>query len=106
MRTTLPAALCAAAATLLLGSGLAAAQPAPDVVGLSEQQAIALLDAEGIPYRITNRAGNLSGECRVTEQRDRGYRTEVDYVYDHDDDEFDRVERQVWLGVGLVVVCR
>lgn len=107
MRITATAtvAACATAVALLLGGGTAAAETAPNVVGMNEGAALAALDAEGVPYSVVNRSGSAMTECRVTEQRDRGYRTEVDMVYDHDDNEFDRVETQVWQGVGLTVVC-
>lgn len=107
MRTTVTAtaAATAAVAALLLGAGTASAQPSNSVVGMSESAARAILDAEGVPYTVLNRSGTSSTACTVTEQRDRGYRTETDMVYDHDDHEFDRIETQVWRGVGLVVVC-
>lgn len=106
LRTSVTAAVCAAAASVLLGTGTAAAaQPAPNVVGMSEHSARAALEAQGVPYGVVNRAGTASGDCHVTEQRDRGYRTEIDMRYNHDKDEFERVETQVWRGVGLAVVC-
>ena len=106
LHTSVTAAACAAAATVLLGTGTAAAaQPAPNVVGMSEHSARAALEAQGVPYGVVNRAGTASGDCHVTEQRDRGYRTEIDMRYNHDKDEFERVETQVWRGVGLAVVC-
>ncbi|MDV6293622.1 PASTA domain-containing protein [Rhodococcus aetherivorans] len=87
LRTSVTAAVCAAAASVLLGAGTAvllgagtaaAAQPAPNVVGMSEHSARAALEAQGVPYGVVNRAGTASGDCHVTEQRDRGYRTEID----------------------------
>lgn len=106
LHTSVTAAVCAAAASVLLGAGTAAAaQPAPNVVGMSEHSARAALEAQGVPYGVVNRAGTASGDCHVTEQRDRGYRTEIDMRYNHDKDEFERVETQVWRGVGLAVVC-
>jgi len=95
----------ATAAALLLGGTAASAAPVPSVVGMSESAARATLDAEGVPYTVLNRSGTSSDSCTVTEQRDRGYRTETDTVYDRDDHEFDRIETQVWRGLGLVVVC-
>ncbi|MEZ5153212.1 PASTA domain-containing protein [Rhodococcus zopfii] len=104
--TSAAAAVTAAtAAALLLGGPAAAAEPVPSVVGMSESTARATLTEEGVPYTVLNRSGSASASCTVTEQRDRGYRTETDMVYDHDDHEFDRVETQVWRGIGLVVLC-
>lgn len=101
------AAVCTAA--VLLGAGTAAAQaatrPVPNVVGMSEQSARATLEAQGVPYGVVNRAGTASGHCHVTGQRDRGYRTEVDMQYNHEKNEFERVETPIWRGVGLTVVC-
>jgi len=106
MRRTLTAALLAGAAALTLGTATAAAQPAPYVVGMTEQDAVATLQAQDVPYSITNRAGSPGGTCTVTAQQDRGYRTEVEMEYDHDDKTWDRTETEVWRGVGLTVVCR
>ena len=101
------AAVCTAA--VLLGAGTAAAQaatrPVLNVVGMSEQSARATLEAQGVPYGVVNRAGTASGHCHVTGQRDRGYRTEVDMQYNHEKNEFERVETPIWRGVGLTVVC-
>ncbi|AYA23683.1 hypothetical protein [Rhodococcus rhodochrous] len=105
-RLATAAVLSLGTAAVFLGTGTAAAQSAPGVVGMSEQAAVGVLTAEGVPYSIVNRSGSAGGDCTVTAQRDRGYRTEVEYEYDSDDNEFDRVERQVWRGVGLTVVCR
>ncbi len=106
MRTKLIAALFAGTAAVALGTGTAAAQSAPSVVGMSQQSAVAFLTERGVPFTITNRSGNPSGYCAVTEQRDKGYRTEVDYEYDHEDKAFERIETEVWRGIGLTVVCR
>ena len=100
------AVLSMGAVAALLGSGTAAAQPVPDVVGMNEHAAIDVLTANNVPYSIVNRSGSAGGGCIVTAQRDRGHRTVVEYEYDSADREFDRVERQVWRGVGLTVVCR
>ncbi|WP_235157412.1 PASTA domain-containing protein [Rhodococcus ruber] len=99
------AVLLGAGAAVLPGAGTAAARPAPNVVGMSEQHARATLEAQGVPYNVVNRAGAASGHCHVTGQRDRGYRTEVDMQYDHEKNEFERVETPIWQGVGLTVVC-
>lgn len=108
MRTTISAiaAATAAVATLLLGAGTAGAAPTPSVVGMSESAARATLDAAGVPYTVLNRSGSASSGCTVTEQRDRGYRTEIDRVYNYDTREFDRVETEVWRGISLAVVCK
>lgn len=90
----------------VLGAGTAAAQSAPNVVGMSEHAAVEVLNADDVPFSIVNRAGSPAGYCAVTAQRDRGYRTVVESEYDYEDGEFDRVERQVWRGVALTVVCR
>ncbi|MEV8191389.1 PASTA domain-containing protein [Rhodococcus pyridinivorans] len=105
-RLATAAVLSLGTAAVLLGTGTATAQPAPGVVGMSEQDAVEMLAANDVPYTIVNRSGSVGGDCTVTAQRDRGYRTVVEYEYDSDDNEFDRVERQVWRGVGLAVVCR
>ncbi|MFD3812835.1 hypothetical protein [Rhodococcus sp. NPDC058639] len=73
---------------------------------MSQQSAAELLTERNVPFSITNRSGNLSGHCVVTDQRDKGNRVEVDYEYDHKDKAFDRVETEVWRGIGLTVVCR
>lgn len=106
MRTTIAAAVFAGAATVALGAGTATAQPAPVVVGMSQQAAVEYLTAQQVPYTITNRSGSASGYCAVTEQRDKGYKTVVEYKYDHTDKEFDKVETEVWRGIGLTIVCR
>lgn len=106
MRTKLIGVLFAATAAVALGTGTAAAQTAPVVVGMNQQSAVELLTERNIPFTITNRSGNLSGRCVVTEQRDKGNRTEVDYEYDHGDKAFKRVETEVWRGIGLTIVCR
>ena len=106
MRTRVIAALFAGAAAVALGTGTATAQTVPVVVGMSQQSAVELLTERNIPHSITNRSGNLSGHCVVTEQRDKGNRVEVDYKYDHEDKAFERVETEVWRGIGLTVVCR
>lgn len=106
MRKTLSVVVVAGAAALMFGTATATAQPAPNVVGMEEHAAVDLLEARGVPFTITNRAGNISGHCAVVEQRDKGYRTEVEVEYDYDDNEFDRTEVQVWRGIGLTVVCR
>lgn len=106
MRRFVSAAVLAGAAALTFGTATALAQSAPNVVGMSEQAATETLTAQNVPYSITNRAGSPGGACSVTEQRDRGYRTEVELEYDYDDNSWDRVEKQIWLGVGLTVVCR
>lgn len=90
----------------VIGTGSAAAQPAPHVVGMSETAATRTLDAAHVPYTIVNRAGSPSGTCTVTEQRDKGDRTVVEYEYDYKKSEFTRVEKTEWRGIGLVVVCR
>ncbi|MGW4016872.1 PASTA domain-containing protein [Rhodococcus ruber] len=103
------AVLLGAGTAVLLGAGTAAGQaatrPVPNVVGMSEQSARATLEAQGVPYGVVNRAGTASGHCHVTGQRDRGYRTEVDMQYNHEKNEFERVETPIWQGVGLTVVC-
>lgn len=107
MRTGTAAASATAAGLLLLASvagGTALAQPGPDVVGMSETQAIDTLDRDGVPWRIINRAGSTMTDCVVTEQRDLGYDVQVDYEWD--DDEWKKVETEVWRGVGLTIFCR
>ncbi|WP_241386579.1 hypothetical protein [Rhodococcus sp. CH91] len=98
--------LSMATAAALLGTGTAAAQSAPSVVGMSERTAIEVLTADSIPHSIVNRSGSAGGDCTVTAQRDRGYRTVIEHEYNRSEGGFDRVERQVWRGVGLTVVCR
>lgn len=107
MRTTISAAACAAAGALLLSplaAGVAAAQPAPYVVGMSQEQATTTLEGAGVPYRIINRAGSTMQDCRVTAQRDLGYDVEVEY--DWDGEEWDKIETEVWRGVGLTIFCK
>lgn len=106
MRTSIVAAVIVGTAALIVGTGTATAHTAPSVVGMSQQSAVELLAARNVPYTITNRSGNLSGHCAVTEQRDKGNRIVVEHVYDHGDKEFDRVETEVWRGIGLTIVCR
>ncbi|MEE2035166.1 hypothetical protein [Rhodococcus chondri] len=106
MRKTLSAAVLAGAAALTFGTATATAQPAPNVVGMEEHAAYAVLDARAVPFTVTNRSGNISGQCTVTGQRDKGYRTEVEWEYDHSNNEYDRTEIRVWRGIGLTVVCR
>jgi hypothetical protein len=106
MRKTIMTALLAGAAALTIGTGVAAADSAPSVVGMEEHAATAKLTAQGTPYSITNRAGSIAGTCTVTEQRDRGYRTEIESTYDHTRNDWVRKETKVWRGVGLTVVCR
>ncbi|MEU5842371.1 hypothetical protein [Rhodococcus sp. NPDC047139] len=100
------AAVSLGAVALLLGTGTATAQPAPVVVGMNERAAVDVLTATDVPYAIVNRSGFAGGHCTVTSQRDRGYHTVVEYEYDRADGEFDRIERQVWRGIGLTIVCR
>ena len=100
------AVTAATTAALFLGTTAATAEPAPSVVGLSETDAVAALNAAGVPHTITNRSGNVSGTCTVTGQRDRGHRIDTDLRYDRDDRKLERVETPVWRGVGLTVVCR
>ncbi|MFD6895815.1 hypothetical protein ACFWB0_14865 [Rhodococcus sp. NPDC060086] len=106
MRKTIMTALLAGAAALTIGTGFAAADSAPSVVGMEEHAATAKLTAQGTPYSITNRAGSVSGTCTVTEQRDRGYRTETESTYNSSTDSWDRKETKIWRGIGLTVVCR
>lgn len=106
MRTKVIAALFAGTAAVALGTGTAAAQSAPVVVGMSQQSAVEFLTERGVPFTITNRSGNLSGYCAVTAQRDKGYRTEVDFDYDHKNKTYERSKTEVWRGIGLTVVCR
>ncbi len=106
MRKTIFTALLTGAAALTIGTGIAAADSAPNVVGLEEHAATAKLSAQAAPYSITNRSGNISGACTVTQQRDRGYRTETEATYDYTRNDWVRTETKVWRGVGLTVVCR
>lgn len=73
---------------------------------MTQQEAVETLETQGVPYSITNRAGDPGGVCTVTDQRDKGYRTEVESTYDWEDGTWDDEEVQVWLGIGLTVVCR
>ena len=86
MRRTLTAAVLAATAALTLGTGVASAEwlyedilvvGIPNVVGMSEQDAVATLESQDIPYTITNKSGSALTVCNVTEQRDKGFRTEI-----------------------------
>lgn len=107
IRIALSASAVAAAMTLATaGTGSAAAHPVTNVVGMKERVAVETLAANNIPFTITNRAGSLAGDCTVTDQRDRGYRTVVESDYNAEKNRIDRVERQVWKGVALGVVCR
>ncbi|MCK0090249.1 hypothetical protein HCA61_04170 [Rhodococcus sp. HNM0563] len=106
MRKTIMTALLAGAAALTIGTGVAAAESAPNVVGMEEHVAASTLSAAGTPYSVTNRSGNISGRCAVTAQRDRGYRTEVESTYNSRTDSWDRKETKIWRGIGLTVVCR
>ncbi|MEE2057833.1 hypothetical protein [Rhodococcus artemisiae] len=108
MRTTLSVAACAAAGALLLSplaAGIAAAQNAPNTVGMSQEQATRTLTDANVPWRIISRAGSTLQDCTVTEQRDRGYVTETDYEWDYDKQEWKKVETEVWRGVGLIILC-
>lgn len=106
MRKTIMTALLTGAAALTIGTGVAAADSAPNVVGMEEHAATATLTAGGTPYSIVNRLGNISGTCSVTEQRDRGYRTETESTYNSSTNSWVSKETKIWRGVGLTVVCR
>lgn len=108
MRRRLSALACAAALLSPLPAGIAItataqAQSPINVVGMSQADGQAALSAAGVPYIILNRSGSTMQDCRVTEQRDRGYYVEVDY--DYDDGEWKKTETDVWRGLALVVVC-
>jgi len=114
MRRTLTAAVLAATTALTLGTGVASAEwlyedilvvGIPNVVGISEQDAVATLESQGIPYTITNKSGSALTVCNVTEQRDKGFRTEIRPEWDSWDQEWDFVEYKIWRGLGLTVVC-
>ncbi|MGN5236169.1 MULTISPECIES: hypothetical protein [unclassified Rhodococcus (in: high G+C Gram-positive bacteria)] len=106
MRKTIMTALLTGAAALTIGTGVAAAESAPNVVGMEEHVAASTLSATGTPYSVTNRSGNIAGTCAVTEQRDRGYRTETESTYNSSTGNWDRKETKVWRGIGLTIVCR
>lgn len=104
----IPALACAAALlapvpTAIAVTTIAQAQSPVNVVGMSQAEAQTVLSDTGVPYIILNRSGSTMQDCLVTEQRDRGYYTEVEY--DYDDGEWKRTETEVWRGVALVVVC-
>ncbi|TCN54285.1 hypothetical protein EV641_105310 [Rhodococcus sp. SMB37] len=106
MRKTIMTALLTGAAALTIGTGFAAADSAPSVVGMEEHAAASTLSANGTPYSVTNRSGNISGTCAVTEQRDRGYRTETESTYNSRTDSWESKETKIWRGIGLTIVCR
>jgi hypothetical protein len=87
------------------GAGVAGAQTDISTVGMSQEQAEATLSEAGVEYIILSRAGSTLRNCNVTEQRDRGYDTEVEYSWDADAEEWDKTETEVWRGVALVVFC-
>jgi len=104
--TTLSAAACSVALLLIpLGAGVAGAETGISVVGMSQSQAETTLSEGDVPYTILNRAGSTMQNCRVTEQRDRGYETEVTYEWNYDDEEWDTIETEVWRGLSLIVFC-
>ena len=70
-----------------------------------EQDAVATLESQDIPYTITNKSGSALTVCNVTEQRDKGFYTEVRPEWDSTDQEWDYVEYKIWRGLGLTVVC-
>lgn len=105
-RNILRAAACSAALLIsTIGAGVAGAQTDISTVGMSQEQAEATLSEAGVEYIILSRAGSTLRNCNVTEQRDRGYDTEVEYSWDADDQEWDKTETEVWRGVALVVFC-
>lgn len=102
----LGAAACSAALLVSsLGAGVAGAETDISTVGMSQEQAEATLSEAGVEYIILSRSGSTLRNCNVTEQRDRGYDTEVEYSWDADDQEWDKTETLVWRGVALVVFC-
>ncbi len=105
-RIILGAAACSAALLAsTFGAGTAGAQTDISTVGMSQQQAETTLSDAGVPYIILSRSGSALRNCNVTEQRDRGYDTEVTYSWDSDDQDWDKTETLVWRGVALVVLC-
>lgn len=114
MRRTLTVAIIAATTALTLAPGVASAEwlyedilvvGVPNVVGMSEQDAVATLESQGIPFTITNKSGSALTVCNVTDQRDKGFRTEIRPEWDSDNQEWDYVEYEIWRGLGLTVVC-
>ncbi|WP_301845487.1 hypothetical protein [Rhodococcus pyridinivorans] len=110
MRRSLVSAACAAVMLSPVPlsvalAGTAAAQTDISVVGMSQEQAQQVLSDAGVPYIILNRSGSTMQNCRVTEQRDRGYDVEVEYDWDHENKEWDKTEVEVWRGLALVVLC-
>ncbi|MFX1760507.1 Uncharacterised protein [Rhodococcus gordoniae] len=110
MRRSLISAACAAALLSPVPlsvalAGTAAAQTDVSVVGMSQEQARTVLSDAGVPYIILNRSGSTMQNCRVTEQRDRGYDVEVEYDWNHEDGTWDKTEVEVWRGLALVIVC-
>ncbi|MDV2475202.1 PASTA domain-containing protein [Rhodococcus zopfii] len=112
MHRTLTVAAVAATAALTFGPGVAAGDPTgypdagvPNVVGMSEQEAVTTLENAGIPYTITNKSGSALTVCNVTNQRDKGYITKTRAEWDSTDQEWDYIRYEVWQGIGLTVVC-
>ena len=110
MRRSLISAACVAALLSPLPltvafAGTAAAQTDISVVGMPETEARTALSDAGVPYIILNRSGSTMQNCRVTEQRDRGYDVDVEYTWNSEDSEWDRTEVEIWRGVALVVLC-
>lgn len=113
MRRTLTVAVATAAA-LTIGTGVASAEwlyrdilvaGVPNVVGMSEADAVATLESQDIPFTITNKSGSALTVCNVTDQRDKGYRTETRAEWDSTNQEWVYVEYEIWRGLGLTVVC-
>ena len=111
MRRSLVATACAVAllspvpVSIALAGSAAAEIGDFSVVGMSQEQAETALSEADIPYVILNRAGNKLKNCRVTEQRDRGYTVEDEWEWDSGNSEWTKTETEVWRGVALVVFC-
>ncbi len=88
------------------GGGVASATTAPNVVGMSEADANAALDAAGASHSIISRAGSSSRDsCTVVEQRDRGYHTEAAGEWNSSNHTRYSSDTEVWDGIGVVLLC-
>jgi len=106
MRKTVIATMMAVG--MFVGGGIASALPAnaPNVVGLSEYDAVAVLEAAGVDVRVATRNGSgpRPDSCVVVHQQDLSGKTKIKRKY-LGDGEWSRTTIEVPPSTTLNVVC-